>query len=96
MAVMPTIDDLIARADRLATESQLLAKDLRTFKALQNNATHASLKHGDGRLTEQGVRVLHAALNDGKSPSEVARMLGVTVPAVLYRRDTAAKRRKGR
>ncbi|MGH6955286.1 MAG: hypothetical protein ACREEW_01320 [Caulobacteraceae bacterium] len=93
---MITLDELIARADRLATESKLLAEDLRAYKALQASPARPALKHADGRLTEQGVRVLHAALDGGKSPSEVARMLDITVPAVLYRRDTAAKRRKAR
>ncbi len=87
MALMPTLEDLIARADRLAEEHKALAADLRSFQKLQKKSGKAAvLKHGDGKLTEEGVRVLEAGLKAGKSASEIARALDVSVPAVLYRK----------
>ena len=94
MGVMPTLDEMIARADRLAAESQLLAEDLRAFKALQTNTGRQRLKRDDGRLTDEGVRVLNVALQAGKTPSEIARMLEISVPAVLYRKEMAAQSRR--
>jgi|GEM_PF-5190254 len=91
---MSTLEEMIARADRLATEGELLAADLRAFKALQVKSGRQALKHGDGRLTDDGVRVLNAALEAGKTLSEIARMLEISVPAVLYRKKQAAQRKR--
>jgi DNA-directed RNA polymerase specialized sigma subunit len=88
---MPTLDDLIARADRLAEEHKALADDLRAFKKLQKQSGKAAvLKHADGKLTEEGVRVLEAGLKAKKSASEIARALDISVPAVLYRKRLLA------
>ncbi|MDB5449361.1 MAG: hypothetical protein JWQ52_489 [Phenylobacterium sp.] len=84
---MPTLDDLIARADYLAQEHKALAADLRAFRKLQRQSgKSAVLKHADGKLTEEGVRVLIAGLEADKSASEIARALKISVPAVLYRK----------
>jgi DNA-binding NarL/FixJ family response regulator len=84
---MPTLEDLIARADRLAAEHKALADDLRSFQKLQKKSgKQAVLKYPDGKLTDEGVRALEAGLKAGKSASEIARALGVSVPAVLYRK----------
>jgi DNA-binding NarL/FixJ family response regulator len=87
MAAMPTLEDLIARADRLAEEHKALAADLRAFQKLQKKSGKAAvLKYPDGKLTDEGVRVLEAGLKAGKSASEIARALDISVPAVLYRK----------
>jgi DNA-binding NarL/FixJ family response regulator len=84
---MPTLDALIARADRLAAESKALAADLRAFQKLQKQSgKDAVLKYPDGKLTDEGVRVLVAGLKAGKSASDIARALEISVPAVLYRK----------
>ena len=87
MCGMPTLEDLIARADRLAEEHKSLAADLRAFQKLQKKSGKAAvLKYADGKLTDEGVRVLEAGLKAGKSASEIARALNISVPAVLYRK----------
>ncbi|RYG30836.1 MAG: hypothetical protein EON93_14055 [Burkholderiales bacterium] len=84
---MPTLEDLIARADRLMEEHKALAADLRAFQKLQKKSGKAAvLKYPDGKLTDEGVRVLEVGLKAGKSASEIARALDISVPAVLYRK----------
>ena len=44
---MPTLDDLIARADEMAADARRLASDLRVFKRLQSQSGRApALKQG--------------------------------------------------
>ncbi len=89
MPRMPTIDELIARAEFLAEEHKRLAADLKTYRRLQKQSGKApELKYADGKLTDEGVRVLEAGFKAGRSPSDIARSLGITVPAVLYRKRT--------
>lgn len=83
---MLTLDDMIARADKLAGEAKELARDLRAMKALEKKSGGPALKQEDGKLTEKGVRVLEAALAAEETPSDIARSLGISVPAVLYRK----------
>lgn len=46
----------------------------------------------DGRLTDAGVRYCEAAFAEGRGPSEIANALGVTVPAIVQRRQRWLKR----
>jgi hypothetical protein len=94
---MTTLDDLIARAEALATEQQTLVRDLKAYKRAQKpRAAEQQLKGSDGKLTEYGVRMLHAGFAANKTPSELARMFDITIPAVLYRHSTWFAERKGR
>jgi hypothetical protein len=63
-----------------------------TLEALRNTAQNddqedQSIKDTDGRPTEFGVSKLLAMLDAGQRPSEIARALGVSPAAMIYRRD---------
>ena len=93
---MSTIDELIAKAKKVAAQADTLVTELERFRTHQSKSGAKHLKHPDGRLTDEGLRVLHEALEDEKSPSEIARVLDISVPAVLYRQNQwKLRRRKG-
>lgn len=48
----------------------------------------------DGRLTDAGVRYCETAFAEGRGPSEIATALGVTVPAIVQRRQRWLLRKK--
>jgi hypothetical protein len=84
-------------------------EDLQRYVDARLNAIRARLvayeaslgKHGkvaligpDGRLTDAGVRYCESAFAEGRGPSEIAAALGVTVPAIVQRRQRWLLRQK--
>jgi hypothetical protein len=106
---MSTLDSLITEADALealagqfaeqfASRAEALRAQIRAYKASLGKAADVQYVKSDGRLTEAGVRYCNEAFKQGRGPSEIARALGVTVPAIVMRRQrwqAARKRRKG-
>lgn len=88
------LDSLIAEAEALAESYESLAKrsrnlvgDLLALKAGLGTLDEVKYVRPDGRLSEAGVRFCDEAFALGMGPSEVARKLGVTVPAIVMRRQ---------
>ncbi len=69
-----------------ATVSQLKTA-LADLDARANGTSPPPLKQANGRLSEAGVRLCRTMLDADRSPSEIARELDVTVPAVLNQRN---------
>jgi hypothetical protein len=106
---MSTLDALIAEADALEALAQefvdefgrradALRAQIRSYKASLGKAANVQYVRSDGRLSEAGVRYCNEAFKQGRGPSEIARALGVTVPAIVMRRkqwQAARSRRKG-
>lgn len=100
--VLAEIDELDSLANTLARRSASLKAKVRAYKASLGRGGAPDYVGEDGRLTEAGVRYCEAAFKDGRGPSEIARALGVTVPAIVMRRkrwieeqEEKARGRKG-
>lgn len=88
------IDELDQLANELARRSDRLKAKLRAFKAaLGRNGQPVYVENG--RLTEAGVRYCESAFSQGRGPSDIARTLGVTVPAIVTRRQRWVRRQAG-
>jgi len=83
---MKSLDALIREAESLTRQCQALTDELKGYRAANPTMTPVALLKRDGKLTEEGVRVLHEAFALGMSSSAAARHLGISVPATLYRR----------
>lgn len=104
-----TLDSLIAEAEALdelvdefaeefGRRAEALRAQIRAYKASLGKAGNVQYVKSDGRLTEAGVRYCNEAFKQGRGPTEIARALGVTVPAIVMRRkrwEAGRKRRKG-
>lgn len=95
---MQALDRLIDEGEDLTERVAALVAELKLLKA-SLSGSDTSYVRADGRLSEIGIRYCYAAFEEGKGPSEIARHLGVTVPAVISRRKswdsmTRAERRK--
>ncbi len=91
---MPELDRMIAEAEdiaecheELARRSRNLLVDLMGLKAGLGRSADVEYVREDGRLTEAGVRFCKEAFELGLGPKEIARKLGVTVPAIVMRRQ---------
>lgn len=88
------LDRMIAEAEKIAESQENLAKrsrdllvNLMGFRAGLGGSGDVQYVREDGRLTEAGVRFCKESFELGLGPSEIARKLGVTVPAIVTRRQ---------
>ena len=94
MSVLSQIADEVEQLDNYVAErlaemrAKLLAYDASLGK--QGKVTYVG---PDGRLTEAGVRYCEKAFAEGRGPTEIATTLGVTVPAIVMRRQRWLKQR---
>jgi hypothetical protein len=75
-AALRTVNDLKTQLEAILAEDRSPAAK-----------ANGPFKRSDGRLTEAGVRELRRLLEEGRTPSDVARTLDMTVPAVLHQRN---------
>jgi hypothetical protein len=100
---MTILSDLIAEAEELEqlgadlqSRGAALAAKLRAYRAGQGTAANPVYVGDNGRLTEAGIRYAEAAFAQGRGPSEIADVLGVTVPAIVLRRQNWQRARKAK
>jgi hypothetical protein len=84
--ILADIDDLDRLAEAFAERNDALRAKLRAYRASLGKQGEPVFVGGDGRLTEAGIRYAETAFADGRGPTEIARALGVTVPAMVTRK----------
>lgn len=102
---MPDLQEMIAElqsirdeTEKLASRADHLTGELMTYAAGLGPRAEVALVRPDGRLSEAGVRYCNEAFEQGHGPSQVAKKLGVTVPAIVMRRQRwfeAKRNRRG-
>jgi hypothetical protein len=97
------LNAMIAEAEALADDHEELAKrsrelfvNLTAIKAGLGRSADVQFVREDGRLTEAGVRFCNESFELGLGPSEIARKLGVTVSAIVMRRQRWLRARRVR
>jgi hypothetical protein len=95
-------EDLIRRALRDVERVRRRLEESLGALRVRTGETGAgqSLKHGNGRLTDAGVRVLRDMIDKGEADSVTARALSITQSAVhrqrqKYLAESGARKRRG-
>lgn len=98
---MSILAEMIAEAEALRSlgveleaRGAALAAKLRAYKAGQGSLGNSQYVGDNGRLTEAGIRYAEAAFAQGRGPTEIADALGVTVPAIVLRRQNWQRRQR--
>lgn len=92
MAVLTEVAEEIEELEAYMAHrlGELRAK-LRAYEASLGDQGEVEWVGPGGRLTEAGVRYCEKAFADGRGPTEIAGALGVTVPAIVVRRQRWAE-----
>lgn len=75
----------------MATRLAQLRARLRAYDASLGDQGDVEWVGSGGRLTEAGIRYCEEAFAEGRGPTEIAGALGVTVPAIVVRRQRWAE-----
>jgi hypothetical protein len=93
---MSELDLIITDAKRVRDEADRLIRRVEMYKVIHGEPKNRPLKLISGRLSDHGIRVCEAALERGDRVSEIARMLDITIPAVMHRRASWLRRQTKR
>jgi hypothetical protein len=104
-AIAKDVEDLEAHVEAqleelrayVSARTSEIASRVRAYEASLGGDAKVKYVGYNNRLTAAGVRYCERAFADGRGPSEIARALGVTVPAIVVRRQrwTAAQKKTG-
>jgi hypothetical protein len=74
--------DIIAALEDARSTLKRLENMLEEFDRGPSGQDQSAYKKDNGRLSEYGVRELNRMISNGKTDSEIARILGITPAAV--------------
>lgn len=84
-------DEIEALEEEFSSRLEALRARVLAYDASLGKQAKVRYVGQDGRLTEAGVRYCEKAFEEGRGPSEIAAAIGVTVPAIVMRRQRWAR-----